>query len=813
MKDSSKKTEHIRWWDLPAALLLIAALITAAIRLNATHWTEDLSLVQNVAFLGAVVGLALGQSRFSSGTTRFFAIAYGIFLVPWQLGLTLGEGIQWSERLVSINNRLMITIDQLVQQKPVTDNLFFLFLMASLFWTLSVYAGYNLTRHANAWRAILPTGIAVIIIHAYDSFFTIRTWFLAGYLFFALLLIARLHFLVQQDRWKQSGSYLPPYLGLDFIRTALLATAIIVMFSWTAPALASAVQPAEQVWLQITKPWRSVRDRMSNAFSSLQASVGVVTDFYGDTMPLGRGNPLSDAVVMTVEAPPRVAAGVRYYWRDKVYDYYDGSWVSTFPVNQPLGPNKSELELPDYEGRTTSTFTIKTNQPIKNLHTPSQPVWISRPAEAKLAINPDGTVDLGQLNADSILYPGEVYEVEASLTAATSTQLREAGTDYPDWVEERYLQIPDTITPRTKELATRIAEGFDNPYDIAQAVTIYLRTNLEYSETVPPQPANQEPVDWVLFDLQKAFCNYYATAEIVLLRSLGIPARMAMGYAQGERLSRQPDAVPTLGPRGDNVPQELTTPDLYTVRHRDAHAWPEVYFPNIGWVEFEPTASQLEIFRPSGELPDENPTSNDALSQEEEMRRNMESLREEMFQQDRGGVGAFSQTNSGLRIPSVVWFGLGALGLTIAAYFARRVRKIRGSPPIPVQIESSLLHVGIKPPNLLRYWVRYATLSPLTKSYLEINRALKRLGSAPKPNDTPGERGTVLKRLLPEADNSILVLLNEYQTATYGPLSGDSQTARQASIKIRNLSFLALIKRFLARFQEPAKGRRSLFDS
>ena len=803
----------MRWWDLPTALLLIAALITAAIRLSATHWTEDLSIVQNIAFIGAVAGLALGQSRFSPAVARAFAVAYGLFAIPWQLGLTLGAGILWSERLLSVQNRLAITVDQLIRQKPVTDNMFFLFLMSTLFWTLSVYAGYNLTRHASAWRAILPTGIAIIIIQAYDSFFTIRTWFLAGYLFFSLLLIARQHFLVQQNRWKQAGAYLPPYIGLDFIRTALLATAIIVVFAWTAPALASAVQPAERAWQQITRPWNTVRDRMSNAFSSLQASVGVVTDFYGDNLPLGRGNPLSDAIVMNVDAPPRLAAGVRYYWRDRIYDYYDSAWTNSLPATRDLAPNTFDLNLPEYEGRATGVFSIKTNQPIQNLHTPSQPIWISRPVQANLALNPDGTIDLGSLKSNSILYPGEVYEVEASLTMATAAQLRQAGTEYPDWVRERYLQLPDNITARTRELAARITEGLDNPYDMAQAITTYLRTSLEYSETLPAKPAGQEPVDWVLFDQQQAFCNYYATAEIVMLRSLGIPARMAVGYAEGERVPSDPQIVPTLG-AGDNVPQEFgALSESYLVRHRDAHAWPEVYFPTTGWVEFEPTASQLAIFRPEGNLDEENESESDALSQEEEMQRNLQSLREELFAQERDGLGNIF-TDQGLIVPRIILYLFAVTILFAAGFFVRRMRQVRGSPPIPVSLESGLQRFGLKSPEFLSRWVYYATLSPLAKAYLELNRALKRLGNAPKPKDTPGERAEKLRQLLPVAGGPIQILLTEYQAATYGPFSGDSQAARSASLEVRNLSFLAMLKRFLSRFQEPRRARRaSIFKS
>ena len=95
---------------------------------------------------------------------------------------------------------------------------------------------------------------------------------------------------------------------------------------------------------------------------------------------------------------------------------------------------------------------------------------------------------------------------------------------------------------------------------MADAITQYLRSNITYSSTVENPPSGQDALDWFLFDSKKGFCNYYATAEVVLLRSVGIPARMVVGFAQGE----------------------FEQPNLYVVRERDAHAWPEVYFPGLG---------------------------------------------------------------------------------------------------------------------------------------------------------------------------------------------------------------------------------------
>ena len=116
----------------------------------------------------------------------------------------------------------------------------------------------------------------------------------------------------------------------------------------------------------------------------------------------------------------------------------------------------------------------------------------------------------------------------------------------------------------------------------------YLRENIEYSDTVPNPPRNKDRLEWILFEHKKGYCVYYASSEVLMLRSLGIPARMAVGFAQGD-----------------------AEDGTYTVRRLNAHAWPEVYFPGIGWVEFEPTASQPSLDRP---LPPRDPNEDPAES-------------------------------------------------------------------------------------------------------------------------------------------------------------------------------------------------------
>jgi len=784
MRPSTPTPSHsrTRWWDLYVAFLLLAALITAASRLVATQWTDHLNLVQTLTFLGALAGLALGQSIFSPRQAAAFALAYGLFAVPWQLGLTLGEGILWTERLTSLAGRLIVALGQLARQEAVQDPLLFLSLMASLFWALSVHAGYNLTRHARPWHAILPAGLTLLIIQTYDPFVASRAWFLAGYLFLSILLLARLTYLHRYAHWQQTRIRLPPYIGFDLTRVTLLITALLILVAWTIPVLADVLPPAEEAWQYVTRPWITARDRLSKAFAPLRRTVGLVKyyGYYGEHLSLGRGSELSDTPIMTVEAPPRPAGSTRYYWRARVYDYYaDAQWTNTLTTTQFVTPTFG-LTFPKAEGRSTVTFTFNLVVPIATLYTASQPLWVSRPARADLAYNPDGTTDLSAWHATPPLRAGETYQARSSLSTATIAQLRAAGTDYPLWVTGRYLQIPSTVTTRTVQLARQIALGLDSPHDVVAAVTAYLRARIRYSETVPSPPPDQELLDWFLFDLRQGFCNYYASAEVILLRSLGIPARLAAGFAQGECEDES---------------------DTYLIHQRDAHAWPEVYFPGLGWVEFEPTTSQPSIQRPLGESQPYTPSAGD--SERHWHDRLEELLALEPYPPNESPPAAAPDFSQNFRRDAASWALLLALGL-ILIFLAWRRRHPRGLPPLPVLLEAGLRRLDLQPPAVLRHWAHRAILPPLARAYLELNQALTRLAAPPDPADTPAERAIALARLLPAAADPAQRLLAEYQATTYSPRAGSLYIAQQAARAIRNLSWRARIRRLIVRRCEPA---------
>ena len=326
-----------RWWDLPAALLLFVILSSAFLRLVATQWTSNLNLTRTITYLGLIAGMALGYSRFRLRTAGFIAVVYGSFTVIWQLGMTMDPGIAWPERLQSLLGRLSTIITQLIGRKPVFDSIFFLLLMGILFWILSVHAGYSLVRHANPWRIILPTGLAMVVIHSYDPLVAPRLWYLVVYLLFALVLVARLVFLQQRGSLGASAHLSPPNLGIDIVRFTLVATLSLMLVAWTAPRASIHPYLLPKSFGRVpVAHCKEPHDLFDKAFASLRSTVGVVNNSYGANISLGRGSVLSEDVVFHVRGPDLRPVGVRYYWRARVYNsFLNGQWLGEYRGEHP----------------------------------------------------------------------------------------------------------------------------------------------------------------------------------------------------------------------------------------------------------------------------------------------------------------------------------------------------------------------------------------------------------------------------------------------------------------------------------------------
>ena len=272
----------------------------------------------------------------------------------------------------------------------------------------------------------------------------------------------------------------------------------------------------------------------------------------GDELTVVGTTRLSPAVRFTISSP------VERNWHTGSYDTYTGDgWVrsgETVPLNGSLaGP-------PGASTRVESSVTIETER--ETVPAPWQAVSVEGALTQTAQVDERGTIRPGVS-----LRPGETVTVQSAVIDPSPASLREAGTDYPAAIEERYTQLPESTPDRVGTRTAAILEeaGAETPYDQAVALEEYFATEYAYSLSVD-QPTG-DVADAFLFEMDAGYCTYFATTMAVMLRSQGVPARLATGYDSGQAVSDTE----------------------YVVRGQDAHAWVMVYVPEHGWVEFDPT--------------------------------------------------------------------------------------------------------------------------------------------------------------------------------------------------------------------------------
>ena len=778
------------WWDWPAVSLVFVLIYTLASRLFITDWTPNLEFTQAAAMMGIVIGLALGYSQFKPGTARWISFGYMAMMLPIIWIRVIDEQVELDERLLSIGGRLVFSFGEFFARRPVEDPLFFISIMCVAFWVISASAGFHLTRHQNFLAVVLPSAIGLLVIQNYDNIFSGRLWFLAFFIFIALCLLGRLNFLQRQQQWRERRVFLSPENGLDLSSSMAVGAALIILLAWTVPLSITRVETLRATWKQITKPWTDFTDRMENAVTALKSpEISTPSEFYGTELELGLGFPLSDTVMFQVEVPDIASEEKppRYYWRGRIYDYFSkNQWYITGTTRNLFSPNTEALAVPDMEDGTPARFIFTAGaSKISLLYAPEQPVWISRPGSF-LASPADSFLDISSWNATPTLQPGETYQVDTFINNPNIEGLRAAGTEYPQWVTERYLQLPDNFSQRIQDLAQEVTAQAETPYDKATAITQYLRDNIEYSPSVPKAPARSDQLEWIIFDYKKGYCVYYASSEVLMLRSLGIPARMAVGFAQGFGNTAEE------GEQGGAV--EDFTISSFTVRKKNAHAWPEVYFPGIGWVEFEPTSNQPELSRP---LAPRDPGDLD-----------LGNIIRNLPQEDQAGLEepplnqAIDPTaGQGIYLPPSVYIALLTFALaTLAIYLSRRYAI---SARIPSFVRTAMERTGLEVPVWVLKWERWSSLSSIERSFESINFGLRWVKHSAPVHATPVERAGNLSIILPHLAPQIKVLLDEHQTTLYTSRTGDETKARRAAYEIRTQVILSLLRHILTGTYEP----------
>ena len=739
-------------WDWLSAGLLFLMLQATAGRLVIANWAPFLYFASILAALGTILGLALGTSHFNRSRVTWLAIDYTLMVLPWQWAVAVQSDINISfrDQLYMVASRLAIACVQFIQRAPVNDSFFFVAFISLVMWIIGLTAGYWLMRHDSLLAAVIPSALVMMVVQVYDNHFALRSWWLAAYLFLILLLVGRRYFLYSRLEWRKQHIAVSEDAWPDILNGLTIIALIVVFIAWIIPTSLSSLQTASEAWNNISSP---VRNRLSNAVISLQSPYSNgEANFYSESLPLGLNAAQGNQPVFTVKVLSAPASTTPYYWRGRVYDFYsNGQWSNSSATSLDFQPTSQNLNLVNFQNRAEAQFQFTMQLPQQSLlYAPSEPVWVDEPGSV-IVTSVDGVQnDPLAWFANPAIAQGAHYQVNAEIADPSVAELEATGTNYPAWVQDRYLEVPQEIRPAIHTLAEQITSRQSTPYDKAEAVTNYLRNTIQYALTVPPPPPGVDPAVWILFNYKKGFCNYYASDEILMLRSIGIPARMAVGFAQGEG-------------HGDS----------FAVLNFNAHAWPEVYFSDIGWVGFEPTVNQKPIVRPLIKPQLATQQNNNASTNA-----NSHKPQENSPAESNASTKPFSFS---ALLNDILWIMFSLLVIVVMIIAFRRYQLLN---QVPVYLSNNLERIGVSTPSWINAWIHWNQMTSVERSFTSINLSLRWLGSPQPIYATAAERAAELIKLLPAAKEYIEAVSSEHQSALFTKRSVDLSRARRAGIMI-----------------------------
>ena len=312
------------------------------------------------------------------------------------------------------------------------------------------------------------------------------------------------------------------------------------------------------------------------------------------------------------------------------------------------------------------------------------------------------------------------YKVSSLISLARPEDLRSADGEYPIYVLDRYTRLPATVPDRVHRLARDMTSGEVTSYDKAKAIEHYLKT-IPYNLSIEPPPFDADGVDHFLFDQKQGYSEYFASAMAVLLRSVGVPARVAAGYTLGDELE----------------------PGVFAVTDSHSHAWVEVYFPGYSWIAFEPT--------PGEELPSVyEPGRADAVGSD--------------FMAPEGATGQFTCLADFLE--GCDELEAGPPGDLDVGPGSGIVNSLLGIWPWVVGIAVGLIAIVLA---VLWFWKRYLAASPVPQEAFSRLSMLGRLAAVgPRPHQTPYQFGARLAAALPGCQPQLHIVTDTYVRFRYG---------------------------------------------
>ena len=552
--DRRRLTFRGGWAGLPIYLVMI--LIYPA-SLAQAGWVDVASQFPFIALAAAILGTVVGNGPMRARRSTALGIVVGaLVVVLTTIAATTGTSLHGKavELATHVNN----WTTQILAGESANDPSTFVLLLGATCWA-SVYLGaFALARAHRPWDAVVFSGLCLTVnvsLALTSLFFDLILFSLC-----ALVLLTRLHIVNLTERWERQNIVPAGEMDWRLLRGGLTWTLVLVLLAFFTPRVAAA-DLVSNAFNPFEAPYNRLQTEWQRFFAGVSGPSRLQGVSFSDAIRLGQAPNLGDRIVFHVDSPSA------HFWRAVTYDFYTGAgWRTT-------ETDRADKVVPNYLERAKLDATFDIVVPHANLlFGANEPSKVNVPFQFQTGDDKSYSTSLRAVNRNDAQTK---YTTSSLVSTATKEQLRRATTAYPTTIKAKYLQLPSSVPDRVTKLAQTITATKTTPYDKAEAVETYLRNTYKYSTVVKSAPPGRDPVDYFLFDLKADFCEYFASSMAVLLREVGVPARVVEGFTAGE----------------------LDISNRYAVKELNAHAWVEVYFPQYGWIEFEPTPSELPFDR------------------------------------------------------------------------------------------------------------------------------------------------------------------------------------------------------------------------
>jgi transglutaminase-like putative cysteine protease len=706
-------TDWETWLTLALTLLVF---LSVARSIESAHWVDGMPSLTLLSFIAICTGFLLSRIRWPEALLDIIALAIGI---PIVVAMTLGY-----MHSPSIGAGVAAFLHRfgdwfyLVRTGGISNDVMpFIAMVLSLTWIAAFLSAWSIFRWHNAWIALIPGGIGLLTNISYlPGQFSMD---FVVFLFGAMLLVMRSNLRNREGDWVKKGLQYPSFISLTLLNATVWVAVALLITAWIIP-LASEAPVVSTVWNAVSAPFTGATD-WSRLFSSIDSKREVPLHNFGQTLPLQGKVVLSDREVVEVDFGDQSNYGRNL--RAAVYDEYTPTgWkagtrqATDFGSNGVAGsdPSKGPAALKDRKNVTVSVLVETPEQALVSIGEP-----VSSNLDSRAEVISDTNSDIGALRPRKALKPGDTYTETGSVSQASVESLQAASSNYPEALKTRYTQLPSTLPQRVRDDAVQVTQGQTNAFDKATAIESALRA---YPDTydIPSVPPGRDAVDYFLFDLKRGYSDYHASAMVVMLRSLGIPARLATGFSVGEF--------------------DLNS-HRYIIRELNAISWPEVYFPGYGWEEFSPFGGAPLVNRPSSAA---------AAAADDTSSNSGDQSADDVPDDTGDDSGAALNGNNGLdALHILVFTGFGILVLVGVA--------------------------GIGAAGFRIAWQRgLGGLDYETQTWEKSVRLAAWAGLGPKPEQTPTEYGAQLSRALPEAED-IQPIADSYLRSRFGRKAADAE--------------------------------------